>query len=114
MTKDTAKTTFDARKRVSSIDLNRAGTGLMEIVSKPDMRYMQVASRLFLSVLTVCFRSPEEAADYVRTLQSLLRAVGASDGNMEQAGIVSLTAWTRADPLNHGYRAHYDVMSTFL
>lgn len=36
--KDTAKTTFDARRRVSSIDLNRAGTGLMEIVSKPDMR----------------------------------------------------------------------------
>lgn len=27
--------------------------------------------------------SPEEAGDYVRTLQSLLRAVGSSDGNME-------------------------------
>lgn len=48
------------------IDLNRAGTGLMEIVSEPDMR------------------SPEEAAEYVRTLQSLLRSVGSSDGNMEQ------------------------------
>lgn len=33
-----------------------------------------------------CFRSPEEAADYVRTLQALLRAVGSSDGNMEQVG----------------------------
>ncbi|KZV76023.1 Glutamyl-tRNA amidotransferase B subunit [Peniophora sp. CONT] len=66
---DTAKTTFDARRRASSIDLNRAGTGLMEIVSRPDMR------------------SPEEAADYVRTLQSLLRAVGASDGNMEQGSL---------------------------
>ena len=30
------------------------------------------------------FRSPEEAGDYVRTLQALLRSVGSSDGNMEQ------------------------------
>ena len=35
---DTAKTFFDARRHVSQIDLNRAGTGLMEIVSHPDMR----------------------------------------------------------------------------
>lgn len=41
----------------------------MEIVSEPDIR------------------SPEEAADYLRTLQSLLRSVGASDGNMEQVRI---------------------------
>ncbi|KIM58768.1 hypothetical protein SCLCIDRAFT_127489 [Scleroderma citrinum Foug A] len=62
---DTAKSTFDARRRLSLIDLNRAGSGLMEIVSDPDMR------------------SPEEAGDYVRTLQTLLRAVGSSDGSME-------------------------------
>lgn len=35
---DTGKTTFEPRRRVSSIDLNRAGTGLMEIVSEPDLR----------------------------------------------------------------------------
>ncbi|KAG1735395.1 hypothetical protein EDB19DRAFT_1724224 [Suillus lakei] len=29
-------------------------------------------------------QSPEEAADYVRTLQAVLRCVGSSDGNMEQ------------------------------
>lgn len=29
-------------------------------------------------------RSPEEAGDYVRTLQAILRSVGSSDGNMEQ------------------------------
>ncbi|KAG0702424.1 GatB/GatE catalytic domain-containing protein [Suillus ampliporus] len=63
---DTAKSTFDGTRRVSLIDLNRAGSGLMEIVSEPDMR------------------SPEEAADYVRTLQAVLRCVGSSDGNMEQ------------------------------
>ncbi|KAI5993624.1 GatB/GatE catalytic domain-containing protein [Pisolithus albus] len=62
---DTAKSTFHAGRRVSLIDLNRAGFGLMEIVSEPDMR------------------SPEEAGDYVRTLQTLLRAVGSSDGSME-------------------------------
>ncbi|KAI6152376.1 GatB/GatE catalytic domain-containing protein [Pisolithus tinctorius] len=62
---DTAKSTFHAGRRVSLIDLNRAGSGLMEIVSEPDMR------------------SPEEAGDYVRTLQTLLRAVGSSDGSME-------------------------------
>ena len=37
--KDTAKSTFDAGRRLSYIDLNRAGTGLMEIVSEPDMTY---------------------------------------------------------------------------
>jgi len=31
-----------------------------------------------------CNRSPEEAGEYVRTLQAVLRSVAASDGNMEQ------------------------------
>ena len=30
---------FEPRRRLLSIDLNRAGMGLMEIVSKPDIRY---------------------------------------------------------------------------
>ncbi|CAE6493091.1 unnamed protein product, partial [Rhizoctonia solani] len=62
---DTAKSTTPAHSEVTRIDLSRAGAPLMEIVSEPDMR------------------SPEEAAAYVRSLQALLRAVGASDGNME-------------------------------
>ncbi|EMD40527.1 hypothetical protein CERSUDRAFT_44073 [Gelatoporia subvermispora B] len=66
---DTAKSTFYPRQQHTAIDLNRAGTGLMEIVSEPDLR------------------SPEEAGDYVRTLQSLLRCVGSSDGNMEQGSL---------------------------
>ncbi|KAF8231413.1 glutamyl-tRNA amidotransferase [Tricholoma matsutake] len=66
---DTAKSTFIPRTRNSHIDLNRAGTGLMEIVSEPDIH------------------SPEEAGAYVRTLQAVLRAVGASDGNMEQGSL---------------------------
>lgn len=32
------------------------------------------------------YRSPEEAGEYVRTLQALLRSVGSSDGNMENVG----------------------------
>ncbi|OCH94280.1 Glutamyl-tRNA-Gln amidotransferase B subunit [Obba rivulosa] len=66
---DTGKSTFHPRQQFTAIDLNRAGTGLMEIVSEPDMR------------------SPEEAGDYVRTLQSMLRCVGSSDGNMEQGSL---------------------------
>jgi len=60
---------FEPCRRLSSLDLNRAGVGLMEIVSKPDMR------------------SPEEASEYVRTLQAVLRSVAASDGNMEQGSL---------------------------
>ncbi|KAJ3724517.1 Glutamyl-tRNA amidotransferase B subunit [Lentinula raphanica] len=66
---DTAKSITNSRTRSSLIDLNRAGTGLLEIVTEPD------------------FRSPEEAADYVRSLQELLRAVGVSDGNMEAGSL---------------------------
>ncbi|KAG6813033.1 hypothetical protein H0H92_014567 [Tricholoma furcatifolium] len=66
---DTAKSTFHPRTLTSRIDLNRAGTGLMEIVSEPDLR------------------SPEEAGAYVRSLQALLRTVGASDGNMEEGSL---------------------------
>lgn len=62
---DTAKSLADPHRHLSFIDLNRAGAPLMEIVSEPDMR------------------SPEEAGDYIRTLQALLRAVGSSDGSME-------------------------------
>ncbi|KAG8865143.1 hypothetical protein FRB96_000032 [Tulasnella sp. 330] len=66
---DTGKTTFSESLNRTQVDLNRAGAGLMEIVSEPDMR------------------TPEEAVAYIRTLQALLRSVGASDGNMEQGSL---------------------------
>ncbi|MGI9318845.1 MAG: Asp-tRNA(Asn)/Glu-tRNA(Gln) amidotransferase subunit GatB, partial [bacterium] len=50
----------------SGIDLNRAGTPLLEIVSEPDMR------------------SAEEAVAYLRKLHSLVRYLGVSDGNMQE------------------------------
>jgi aspartyl-tRNA(Asn)/glutamyl-tRNA(Gln) amidotransferase subunit B len=53
----------------SLVDFNRAGVPLMEIVSHPDLR------------------SPEEAAEYLRTLRALLRWLDVSDGNMEEGSL---------------------------
>ncbi|KZT42924.1 Glutamyl-tRNA amidotransferase B subunit [Sistotremastrum suecicum HHB10207 ss-3] len=64
---DTAKTTHLPRETL--VDYGRAGVGLLEIVSRPDMR------------------SPEEATAYVKTLQHVLRSVGVSDGNMEDGSL---------------------------
>jgi len=50
----------------TGIDLNRAGTPLLEIVSEPDMR------------------SPEEAVAYARKIHQLVRWIGISDGNMQE------------------------------
>ena len=50
----------------SRVDLNRAGTPLLEIVSEPDMR------------------SAEEALLYLKKLHSIVRYIGISDANMEE------------------------------
>ena len=50
----------------SGIDLNRAGTPLLEIVTEPDMR------------------SSAEAVAYARALHSLVRWIGICDGNMQE------------------------------
>ena len=50
----------------SFVDLNRAGTPLMEIVSEPDLR------------------SADEARDYAVALRTLLRTIGASEAEMEK------------------------------
>jgi len=51
---------------MTGIDLNRAGTPLLEIVSEPDMR------------------SAEEAIAYAKTLHSLVIDIGICDGNMQE------------------------------
>eukprot|EP00192_Tetraselmis_astigmatica_P009130 CAMPEP_0117688568 /NCGR_PEP_ID=MMETSP0804-20121206/23918_1 /TAXON_ID=1074897 /ORGANISM="Tetraselmis astigmatica, Strain CCMP880" /LENGTH=613 /DNA_ID=CAMNT_0005501067 /DNA_START=216 /DNA_END=2059 /DNA_ORIENTATION=+ len=66
---DTGKSTHDLDPRYSCIDLNRAGSALMEVVTGPDLR------------------SGDEAAAFVRTFQQLLRHVGTSDGNMEDGSL---------------------------
>ncbi|MBM4362175.1 MAG: Asp-tRNA(Asn)/Glu-tRNA(Gln) amidotransferase subunit GatB [Deltaproteobacteria bacterium] len=50
----------------SLVDLNRAGTPLLEIVSEPDLR------------------SGEDAAEYLRLLRELLMFAGVNDGNLEE------------------------------
>jgi aspartyl-tRNA(Asn)/glutamyl-tRNA(Gln) amidotransferase subunit B len=64
----------------SLVDYNRSGVGLCEIVSEPDLR------------------SAEEAAEYVRAMRALVRALGICDGNMEEGSMrcdanVSLRLW---------------------
>ena len=55
--------------RETYVDLNRAGIGLMEIVSEPDLR------------------SAEEVGIYLRKLRSILRYLGTCDGNMEEGSL---------------------------
>ena len=63
---DAGKLLHEEFRGMSGVDLNRAGTPLLEIVSEPDMR------------------SAEEAVAYARTLHSLVRWIGICDGNMQE------------------------------
>ncbi len=66
---DTAKLvhgTDPAGRRISLVDFNRSGAPLMEIVTEPDVR------------------TAEQARRYAEELQALLRAIGASDADMER------------------------------
>jgi aspartyl-tRNA(Asn)/glutamyl-tRNA(Gln) amidotransferase subunit B len=66
---DAGKSLHDQSPRETYVDLNRAGVGLMEIVSEPDLR------------------SAEEAGIYLRKLRSILRYLGTCDGNMEEGSL---------------------------
>lgn len=66
---DAGKSMHDQSPHYSFIDLNRAGIGLMEIVTDPDIS------------------SPEEAAEFVKKLRSLLRYIGSCDGDMEKGSM---------------------------
>ena len=63
---DAGKSLHEDFQGMSGIDLNRAGTPLLEIVSEPEMR------------------SAEEAVAYAKTLHSLVRWIGICDGNMQE------------------------------
>jgi aspartyl-tRNA(Asn)/glutamyl-tRNA(Gln) amidotransferase subunit B len=81
---DAGKSLHDQHPTQSYIDLNRAGVGLMEIVSEPDMR------------------SAEEVAAYVKKLRSILQYLGTCDGNMEQGNLrcdVNLSLRRPGEPL---------------
>ncbi|MGH6957830.1 MAG: Asp-tRNA(Asn)/Glu-tRNA(Gln) amidotransferase subunit GatB [Caulobacteraceae bacterium] len=66
---DAGKSIHDMDPAATYLDLNRAGTALMEIVSYPDMR------------------SSDEAAAYVKKLRTILRYLGTCDGDMEKGNL---------------------------
>jgi len=81
----------------TGIDLNRAGTPLLEIVSEPDMR------------------SAEEAVAYLRKLHSLVRYLGVSDGNMQEGSFrcdanISIRP---KDQAKYGIRAEIKNINSF-
>jgi len=93
---DAGKSIHDMDPHFTYVDLNRSGTALMEIVSRPDMR------------------SAEDAAAYVRTLRTLLRALGACDGDMEKGNLradVNVSVRRPGDPL--GTRCEIKNVNSF-
>ncbi len=66
---DSGKSVHTLREGASCVDLNRAGVGLLEIVTEPDVR------------------SAAEAGEFLKSLQRLLRHVGTCDGNMEDGSL---------------------------
>ncbi|MDR2017092.1 MAG: Asp-tRNA(Asn)/Glu-tRNA(Gln) amidotransferase subunit GatB, partial [Burkholderiales bacterium] len=63
---DAGKSLHEDFHGMTGIDLNRAGTPLLEIVTEPDMT------------------SAEEAVAYAKTLHALVRWIGICDGNMQE------------------------------
>jgi aspartyl-tRNA(Asn)/glutamyl-tRNA(Gln) amidotransferase subunit B len=63
---DAGKSLHEDFHGLSGIDLNRAGTPLLEIVSEPDMR------------------SAKEAVVYMKKVHTLVRYLGICDGNMQE------------------------------
>ncbi|HEX5045982.1 MAG TPA: Asp-tRNA(Asn)/Glu-tRNA(Gln) amidotransferase subunit GatB, partial [Gammaproteobacteria bacterium] len=63
---DAGKSLHEDFAGMSGIDLNRAGTGLLEIVSEPDLR------------------GPAEAGAYMRKIHALVRYLEICDGNMQE------------------------------
>jgi len=66
---DAGKSLHDQDPQNSFVDLNRSGIALMEIVGKPDLR------------------SPEEVAQYVKKLRSIMRYLNTCDGNMDEGSL---------------------------
>jgi len=66
---DAGKSLHDQHPTLSYVDLNRSGVGLMEIVSKPDIR------------------SSKDAMAFLAKLRSILRYLGTCDGDMEKGSL---------------------------
>jgi aspartyl-tRNA(Asn)/glutamyl-tRNA(Gln) amidotransferase subunit B len=86
----------DVPAGVSLVDLNRAGTPLIEIVAEPDIR------------------SAEEATAYLTRLRQILMYIGACDGNMEEGSLrcdANVSVRREGEPL--GTRAEIKNLNSF-
>lgn len=93
---DAGKLIHDLSPTESYVDLNRAGTALMEIVSKPDLR------------------SPEEAVAYVKKIRTILIYLGTCDGDMEKGNLradVNVSVRRPGDPF--GTRCEIKNVNSF-
>ena len=66
---DAGKSLHEDYEGQTGIDLNRAGTPLLEVVSEPELR------------------SPAQAVAYFRSLHTLVRYLGVSDGNLNEGSL---------------------------
>ncbi|RZJ01939.1 MAG: Asp-tRNA(Asn)/Glu-tRNA(Gln) amidotransferase subunit GatB [Brevundimonas sp.] len=89
---DAGKLIHDLSPSESYVDLNRAGTALMEIVSRPDIR------------------SPEEAVAYVKKIRTILIYLGTCDGDMEKG---NLRADVNVSVCREGQYAKYKATGDF-
>ena len=69
MEEDAGKSIHDQDPYNAPVDLNRAGTPLIEIVSEPDLR------------------TPEEAYAYLSKIKQIVQYLEVCDGNMEEGSL---------------------------
>ncbi len=94
---DAGKLVHDAIPGCSAIDLNRAGTPLIEIVSEPDLR------------------SAAEAVAYMREVHQIVRCLGICDGNMQEGSLRcdANVSVRRAGDTTLGTRAELKNLNSF-
>ena len=93
---DAGKSVHGDTQGVTGIDLNRAGTPLLEIVSEPDMS------------------SAAEAVAYAKALHTLVRWIGICDGNMQEGSFrcdVNVSVRRKGEPL--GTRREIKNLNSF-
>lgn len=84
MEEDAGKSIHDADDTNTSVDYNRAGTALVEIVTEPDLR------------------SSDEAFAYVSEIRKLVRYLEICDGNMEEGSLrcdANVSVRKKGDPI---------------
>jgi aspartyl-tRNA(Asn)/glutamyl-tRNA(Gln) amidotransferase subunit B len=94
---DAGKSLHEDFHGLSGIDLNRAGTPLLEIVSEPDLR------------------SAKEAVAYMKKIHTLVRYLGICDGNMQEGSFrcdANVSVRPRGEP-SLGTRAEVKNLNSF-